>query len=245
MTALPAAFSTVALAALVVVAGYAASPELLALAVALAVLVMALGWSRLLSLPAPRGTGVAVVLTGWASAALAVRAVGITRPLAPFAALLALSVLVAFVHELLRRGGREELVESVTGTLSGQALALLGGAWVMVPSTRLGLAALATAAGTTAAVRLSSLASLSPAAAGWVSFGAGLAGGAFTGVMIDPPRFMPLLVIAAVVSGVVAGLDYLLLHLARGRGLPAALSSGAAPVLAVGTAAYAVARLLA
>lgn len=245
MTALTAAFATVALAALVTVAGYTENPMMLALAVGLVVLVFALGWSRLLALPAPGGTGVAVVLAGWVSAALAIRATGINRPLAPFTALLALSVLVAFVHELLRRGGRHDLVESVTGTLSGQALALLGGAWVMIPTTRLGLAALATAAGATAAVRVCGIVPFPPSLGGWAGLGIGILAGVFTGFMIEPGRIMPLLVISGVVSGVVAGLDRLLLHLTRERGIPAALAAGAAPVLAVGTAAYAVARLIA
>jgi len=144
VTALPAALATVALAALIAVAGYTLVPLLLAAAVAMAVLLLARGWARVLDLPAPRGTAAVVVVTGWAAAALAVRAAGMTRPLAPFAALLALGVLLAFGHELVRRE-RHDLVESVTGTLSGQALALLGGGWVLLPTTPLSLTALTAA----------------------------------------------------------------------------------------------------
>ncbi|MDQ1288884.1 MAG: hypothetical protein QG622_2450 [Actinomycetota bacterium] len=244
MTALTAAFATVAFAALVVVAGYTATPTLLALAVGFTALVLALGWPRLLHLPSPRGTTLSVVLTGWSSAALAVHAVGITRPLAPFAALLALSVLLAFVHELLRRDGRSDLVESVTGTLAGQAVALLGGAWVMLPTTRLGLAALTVAAAATAAVRVIGVMPLTGPLAGWVSLAAGIIAGTFTAVMVGPTKVTALVVVAGIVSGVAAGLDLLLLHLTRSQGVAAALAGGAAPVLAVGTAAYAVARLL-
>jgi hypothetical protein len=247
VTALPAALATLALAALIAVAGYAATPLLLAAAVALAVLLLAVGWAGLLDLPAPRGSAVVIVLTGWAAAGLAVRAADMTRPLAPFAALLALSVLMAFAHELARRGGRHDLVESVTGTLSGQALALLGGGWVLVPTTRLALTALSTAIAAAAVTRLAATVPMPvpPAFAGWSALGVGAVVGATTGGLLEGSRFPSLLLVSVVVAAVVAGLDRLVLPLAERRPLPVALSAGAAPLLAVGTAAYAVARLVA
>lgn len=234
-----------ALAALVAVAGYAATPLLLAGAVGLAVLLLALGWGRLLELPAPRGSAVVIALTGWAAAVLALRATGMIRPLAPFAALLALSVLLAFGHELVRRGGRAQLVESVTGTLSGQSLALLGGGWVLLPTTRLALTALATAALAAVGARFAGLIPVPPVFSGWAALAGGTLAGVVAAVVLEPGRFLALLLVAAVVAAVVAGLDQLVLPLARERGVPAALAAGAVPVLAVGTAAYAVARLLA
>lgn len=245
MTALPAALATLALAALIAVAGYTSALVLLAAAVGLSVLLLALGWGGLLDLPAPRGSAVAVVLTGWGAAALGIGATDMTRPLAPFAALLALSVLIAFGHELVRRDGRPDLVESVTGTLSGQALALLGGGWVLLPTTRLALAALVTALAATAATRLAALVPVPEPFAGWAALVAGLAVGAIAGLLLDPARISSLLLVSAVVAAVVAGLDRLILPLARDRGASAVLAAGAAPLLAVGTAAYAVARLVA
>jgi hypothetical protein len=245
VTALPAALATTALAALIVVAGYTATPFLLAAAVGLAVLLLALGWSALLDLPAPRGTAAVIVLTGWSAAGLAVRAAGMTRPLAPFAALLALSVLLAFGHELVRRGGRSDLVESVTGTLSGQALALLGGGWVLLPTTRLALTALTTAAVAGVVARWVALAPVPSPFGGWVALAGGVVGGAVAGAVLDSSEFPSLLLVAAVVAAVVAGLDQLVVPLVRGRGVTAVLAAGAAPVLALGTTAYAVARLVA
>jgi hypothetical protein len=243
VTALTTAFATVALAALVTVAGFVQDPRLLALAVALVVLVLAIGWSRLLGLPSPRGTSTAILITGLSSVGLALRASTITRPLAPFTALLALSVLLAFLHELLRRDGRIDLVESVTGTLTGQALALLGGAWVMVPETRLGFAALAAGTAATAAARVAGVVLAVPPLGGWVSLAAGLVGGSFAAFISDPGRVTMLVVVAAVVAGVATGLDLLLIHVSRSRDLPAALAAGAAPLLVAGTAAYVVSRL--
>ena len=240
MTALPAALATVALAALIAVSGYSLTPPLLAAAVGLAVLLLGVGWARLLDLPDARGSAVTVVVTGWTAAALAVRAAGMTRPPAPFAALLALSVLLAFGHELVRRE-RHDLVESVTGTLSGQALALLGGGWVLLPTTRLSLTALATALAAAVAARLVGIVPIPLVVVGWASLGAGTVVGAVVGVVLDGSRFGSLLLLSAVVSAVVAALDRLVLQVLPRRGVPAALAAGAAPLLAVGTAAYAVA----
>lgn len=245
MTGVLGAIASVAFAGLMVVAGYAATPLLLAGAVALAVLVLALGWGALLDLPTRRGTGLVIALVGVGGAELAVRATTMTRPLAPFAALLAGSVLLAFGHQLLRRHGRPHLVESVTGTVSGQTVALLGGGWVLLPGTRLALPALAVAVAATVVARIVAVLPVAERFAGWSSLVAGAAAGGFTGVMLDPPRAMPLLAVGVVVAAVVAGLDRLLLTLASSRrSVPGTLAAAAAPVLVVGTVAYAVARLV-
>jgi hypothetical protein len=245
VTAALPALASVVLAAVIVVAGYAVSAPLLALGVGLAVLVLAVGWGRLLELPAARGTAVAILLTGWAGAGVAVLAAKASTPLAPFTVLLAGAVLIAFGHELIRRHGRPHLVESVTGTFSGQTLALLGGGWVLLPVTSLGVAAMATAAAAAAAARVAELLPVPERIAGWLAAVIGVAVGAFTGIMVDPKRPLPLLMVALVVAAVVAGLDRLLLLLPRARTGQAALAGAAAPVLAVGTVAYAVARMVA
>jgi hypothetical protein len=244
VTALPAALATVALAALIAVAGHSMAALLIAAAVGLAVLFLAVGWGALIDLPSPRGSATTVVLTGWLASGLAIRAVGMTRPLAPFAALLALGVLLAFGHELARRN-RDDLVESVTGTLSGQALALLGGGWVLLPTTPLALTALNATVAAAVLARLVGLVPLPPLYLPWVALVAGTAAGGVTGGILDVGRIGSVLLLSAVVSAVVAGLDRLLLPQLSGRGVAAALSVGAAPLLAVGTAAYAVARLVA
>jgi hypothetical protein len=244
VTAVLGAIASVAFAGLIVVAGYAVTPALLAGAVAFAVLVLALGWGSLLELPARRGTGLVVALVGCAGAALAMKAANMTRPLAPFAALLAGAVLLAFAHELMRRHGRPHLVESVTGTLSGETVALLGGGWALLPGTRLGLAALVAAAAAVGAARVTAVLPLPERFAGWSSLLAGGLVGGFAGVMVDPPRVLPLLAVAVVVASVAAGLDRLLLGMGGQRSVPSVLAAAAAPVLAVGTVAYAVARLV-
>ena len=116
---------SLATAALVAVAAYAGDPFLLA-AVGLLVVGTAAGWATLLDLPHPRGTGVVVALAGLAAAGAAVADRTRDAPLAAFGIVLALAVLVAFVHELLRRDGRADLVESLTGTFSGEVVVVLG-----------------------------------------------------------------------------------------------------------------------
>jgi hypothetical protein len=244
VTAVLGAFASVAFAGLIVVAGYAVTPSLLAGAIGLAVLVLALGWGSLLDLATRRSTAGVIVLVGCGGAALALQAARMTRPLAPFAALLAGAVLLAFAHQLLRRGGRPHLVESVAGTVSGETLALLGGGWALLPGTRLGLGALAAGAAAAAAAGAVGLVPVAPRYAGWVAFAAGTVVGGFTGVMVDPPRALPLFAVAVVVASVAAGLDRLLVGAASPRSLLAVLSAAVAPILATGTVAYAVARLV-
>jgi hypothetical protein len=244
VTAVLAALASVALSALIAVAADAGSTALLAVAVAVGVLALALGWATLLELPSARGTATVVAFTGWVSAAIGVRAVGMTRPLAPFAALLALAVLLAFGHELLRRHGRPHLVESVTGTLSGEAVALLGGGWVLLPSTGLGVTAVVTVATAVAGARLAGLLPVPPSLGGWLAWVLGTAAGLLGGIAVQESRLVAVAVVAAVVSAVVAGLDRLFVGMPTAGSVPAAISSAAAPVLTVGTVAYALARFL-
>jgi len=181
---------------------------------------------------------------GLAGAGVALKADEMTRPLAPFAALMALAVLLAFTHELLRRHGRPHLVESVTGTLSGQVVALIGGGWVLLPSTKLGLTAVATVAASVLGARLSALLPVPARVAGWVALAGGLVAGTFAGVMVAPARVVPVALLSLGVSSVVAGFDRLLLRLPTARGVAGLLSAAAAPVLAVGTVSYVLTRLV-
>ena len=92
MTAVLAAFLSGTLAALVVLAAHAGLP-VLALTIALAVVLVAIGWAVLLDLPDPRGTAAVVALTGWSGvgATLVVRQTD--RSLGVFSGLIALAVL--------------------------------------------------------------------------------------------------------------------------------------------------------
>src|SRR5207245_4407330 len=118
VTAVLGALSSAALAGLVALSAYS-GVTVLAAAVALVVLATALGWAALFDLPGRFGSGVIVALAGWAGVALALAVQHRVRPLAAFAGLLAVAVLAAFAHEIVRRAPREALVESLTGPFAG------------------------------------------------------------------------------------------------------------------------------
>ncbi len=116
--------TTIAFAALVGLTGYA-SPEFVALAVALAGFVVAWGWPQLLSLPSPRGT-MTVLAVG---TVLMTGTVLLTRE-APYLqwmpAAMAVAVIAAFLHQLMRRDGRPRLTESVSASVTGLAVISAG-----------------------------------------------------------------------------------------------------------------------
>lgn len=116
------------------VAGLAAlaGPFALALALWVAGGVLAWGWAGMLALPAPRGTSVVLYAGSLAlvfSALLADR----TESLRWVPGALALSLVAAFVHQLLRVDGRPRIVESISAIALG--LALITGGVLLIPLT--------------------------------------------------------------------------------------------------------------
>ncbi|MBI4940143.1 hypothetical protein [Kineosporia sp. R_H_3] len=242
MTAVLAALASVALAGLVGLAGVV-NPPLLAAAVGLVVLVVALGSGVLLGLPHPNGSALLVLLTGWAGVAVTTFLPDV-EPLGLLAAFLALSLLLAFAHELLRRDGRVDLVESVTGTVAAQVCVLLAAGWVLLPGTALGRAAVFVAAVSVGVARAATALPLRGWPGAWVPFVAGIAGAVVAAQFTDPVRLVPALATGVVVSAAAAGLDRLLRQTPGARTPLGLLAAAAAPVSAVGTVAYAVSRLV-
>ncbi len=135
---------TAVVAALVAVAASVGEAPLVGLAAVLALLV-ALGWPSLVDAPARRGAAVVVGLGGLGG----VVAVTLTSGepfLRELPEVLALSVLVAFVHELVRRDGRERLVESVAGVVSGVVVATAVAGWIAAGRTDGGTSVVVTGA---------------------------------------------------------------------------------------------------
>jgi hypothetical protein len=236
------ALASVALAALVALSAYSGS-AVLAAAVALVVLGVALGWPALFELPGPRGSGAAVALTGFAAVALALVVQHRARPLAWFAGMLAVGILLAFVREILRRAPRDALVESLTGTLAGQVVAVLAASWLLVPRTALGAAGVLVAAAALCAARLTTALPWSGAVTGWVGLALGMGAAALAAQLTVPRQLGAGVLIGVAVAGVVAGLDRLLATAQESRGSAALIASAAAPVAVAGVVTYAVARL--
>lgn len=119
---------TAALAAVVAVAGYLGGVPL-AVAAALLTVIVALGWPALADLPAQPGSAAVVGLGG--VGAVLVTALTPGQPhLRHLPVAFAAAVLLAVVSELLRRDGRERLVESLSGTVAGTLLAVTAAGWV-------------------------------------------------------------------------------------------------------------------
>jgi len=140
--------------------------------------VLAWGWAGLLGLPSPRGT--TSVLAFGTVAAVLTGALTRTDPfLRWMPAALALSMLVAFLHQLLRRDGRPRLVESVVSVVTGLAVVVSGACLVPLARTADGGAVMAVA-------------------------GAALAVAALVDLLARWARLRPWLVPAALVAGTVA-----------------------------------------
>jgi hypothetical protein len=238
------ALASAALAGLVGLSAYSGS-FVLALAVGLVVLVTAVGWAALFDLPAPVGSAVLVGAAGWAGVALALAVQHKTRPLAWFAALVAACVLAAFVREILRRPPREALIESLTGTLAGEVVVVLGASWLLVPRTGVGGVGVLLGAVAVGVARLATALPVSGSVSGWLGLGAGTAAAMGAAAIVSPVHLGPGALIGVAVAAVVAGLDRLLAHPQVTRGGAALVASSAAPVAAAGVVAYAIARLFA
>lgn len=101
-------------------------PYVTAVVVGVAVLVFAWGWPHLLGLPGAPSTSIVVALVGIASV-VGCTVMASARPVVPA---LGLGVLAAFLQQMLRKDGRENLTDSIAGTVSGLVIAASGGAWV-------------------------------------------------------------------------------------------------------------------
>lgn len=229
-----------AVGVLLAVSAYAGA-GVTALAVAALAIGLALGWPTLLGLTHPRGTRVMVLLTGVAGAVAAVVAPA-DEPLSAVAALAALAVPAAFTHELVRRDGRARLVESVTGTYAGQMVALLGSGWVLLTDLTDGPQVAVVGAAAALAARLAGVLPVPVALRPWSGVALAVAAGAAASAGVTGPSPAQSALVGVVVGAVVAATDRLL----AGPRVPAgtaALSAALAPIAAVGTAVYAVARV--
>lgn len=235
---------SIAVCALLAVTAYAGTPYLAA-AVVLVVIGIALGWWGLLSLPHPTGTALVVAVCGVFAVGVATWAAQESdQPLAPFAGLLAFAVLAAFVHELLRRDGRRDLVESLTGSFAGQTVAVLAASWVLLPSTALGVGGIVVAAAGAAGAQLAALLPLPGRILAWVGVAAGALAAAAASPFFPEVKLTTAVLIGAGVSAVVLTFERLLSARALNHASAGMIAAALAPVAVAGTAAYAAARLV-
>lgn len=236
---LPAA-ATGTMAAAVALSAWA-GPGPLAATVLATTLALALGWPRLLGLPTQRGS--ATVLSTCGAAAVLVVALAPGAPLQWLPSVLAVSVLAAFAHQLLRRDMRPRLVESVTGVVAGVVCVELGAAWLAVLDH--GGGQLVAAAAT--AVVAAAVATAMP----WpqrytdpLAVVAGAVFGALAALALAEVDLAPAGLLGLALGAVVAGLDRLFLHLPATTSRRAGIAVGASVVSGCGIVAYLGSRLV-
>ena len=237
--------ATVSVSALVALTGYA-HPVLVGFAVGFAALVLAWGWPGLMALPSRRGTS--GVLAVGAVSCVAAAALTTEDPFLRWVpAALALSLIAAFLHQLLRRDGRPRLTESVGATAAGLAIVSSGAAYVPLPRALGGAQLLAVAMAALAAASVADLATPSRRLRPWaLPLGMLLGGAAATLVGLVDGRPEP--ATAALVGVLVAGISHAtrrVLAVLPSMGSPRAqLVSGATSVLLCGVVVYALGRML-
>ncbi len=242
MSVVTRAVLTAAVAAVVALCAVAGQVAMIAVAGVL-VLVVAVGWPGLVSAPAPRGAGVVVGLGGLGG--LAAAALTDDDPyLRDVPSVLAVAVLAAFVHELVRRDGRERLVESVAGSISGLMAAATAAGWVAAIRTDAGTAVVVTGA---AALAVASAVSAAPTA-GWLGAAltvvAGVAVGTGAAAAIPDVDPVPGTLIGLAVGVLAATVRRLLDRLPSLRGRLPAVAAAVVPVAVTGMLVYVVGRVL-
>lgn len=205
---------------------------------------VASGWPTLLALPGRRGATVVMILGGVGG----VLAVAYSRG-EPFLRALplvfAFAILLAFVHELMRQGPRGQVVESVSGVVSGVIVAASAAAWIAAQRTAGGIGLVVAGAVALAVASAVSATRLR----GWLRSVATMvaaAGAAATIAYIAPPEVRPLAgtVLGLAVGVVITSLDALFHRLPALEGRLARLAAVALPVSLSGVFVYIVGRVL-
>ena len=237
--------STIALSALVALTGYA-HPLLVALAIVLAGLVLAWGWPVLLGLPSRFGTTVVLVIG--TVACTAASAFATDEPFLRWVpAALAVSLIAAFLHQLLRRDGRPRLTESVAASGAGLAVIASGVAYIPLPHTRGGSQTLAVAMAALAFAALADLAVPTARLRAWALPLAMVAGGV-AGLAVGLQAGRPSPATGALIGVLVAGTSHAVRRILAV--LPSMVSSrsqlvsGATSVLLCGVVVYTLGRIL-
>jgi hypothetical protein len=166
-----------------VLAGAVADQTWLWVAVIALQLAVVATWHR--SLDAPSAASGAVVGGGLAAIVDVVVANTDSEPsLGPVAVVLGAGYLVAVVQQLVRRDGREQLVDALAATVSLATVAALGAAWVVLWQLPDGEDTVVVLAG---AVVAAAVGRLAPGVAGALAgpMAAGIAAGALLGASVD------------------------------------------------------------
>lgn len=244
------AVTTAVLATLVAVAGVLGGVSLagrdgVVLAALLVLLsgVLALGWPRVAGLPARAGSGVVIGLAG--VAAVVVVHVTTTEPLlGDVPAVFAGAVLAAFVAELVRRDGRERLVESLAGTVAGALVPVCAAGWLAAERTAAGDAVVVTGAVALAVGSAITALPLRGWAGAGATLGAAVAGGLVAGAALPTVGLLSGALLGAAIGVLVASGDALFDRLPALEHRLAGWAVAVLPVAVTGILVYVVGRVL-
>lgn len=227
--------------AVALVLGAVTAPAVLLVAVVMTQGLLVAGWHR--SLDWLGATGGAVVAGSAALGAdLLVLAAAGDRPLSGVPAVLALSVLAALVHQLLRRDGRGRLVYSLAATVTLAALAVLASSYLAAEAADGGAALVAVAALPAGAVVAASVLRRRMALSRWLDLAAVAAVALLALVvpLVSDLEAVPAVVVAAS-TGLVAWVAGFVVS--RSAEPDPALAAGL-PLALAGPVAYVLGRLL-
>jgi hypothetical protein len=236
------AVSTAVVATLVAVAGFVGEMPLAGLCAALA-LVFSLGWPVLLGLPSRSGSTVVVAIGGVG----AVAAITYTRGepfLRELPAVFALSILLAFVNELLRQDGREKLLESVSGVVAGTLVATSAAGWVAAGRTPGGAGLVITGALALAVGSAVAALPMTGWAGGFAAVLAAVGAGAGAGALVPRMDWLAGALLGLAVGVLVAAIHQLFDQLPALRNRLPALAAIVLPVSVTGILVYVVGRVL-
>lgn len=226
-----------------IIASVFRTPDVLVAVAVVVALAVGVGWPHYLGIPAKKTLAAVIGLPG-AGSAVAAATVPAPGYLDWTPAFIALGVSAVFVVQLIRGTGQAQRLESILGCCVGVLLSCLGAGWIAGARFN-GVKEMLLVAGVSAAVAL--LASLIR----WpdriiAPLGIVLAGlaGPLAGLVFSDIAVLPAAVFGVVVGAVLVSFRRLVTLRGIPLNFPAALGMGLAPVLAVGSLAYFIDKLL-
>lgn len=224
-------------AALVVLGGYAGH-DVSAYAVLAAGLAFAWGWPLLLDLPRPTGTGVVLATAAVGMAGVVVFS-GDDDGMEAISVVLAIGLVLAFLHELIRTDGRKSLVVSLAGCAFGLAVLASGMFSAGAASYDHGDAAIAVAIGAPALGLVTDRLLPRKHIREWFVPAGALVGAGLGVVLGIIDGRLDVLLVTGLVAGLVGAAIRRVLHELDVDDPAAQLSYGIASVLSTGVLAYA------
>lgn len=229
-------------ATVLAVASYVSLAALAGVVFSLVVMV-AIGWPSLLSLPSRRSSATILALMGL-GCVVSVALVPVNPLLEWLPLALAGAIVMVFVHQLFRREGRPHLVESVTGMVTGMLVLASAAGWVAAIRTSGGVSLVVVSAiGIAAACAAVALPIRGFFGVVLTLMASSVAGGGI-GMLMPEVSGRAGMLIGLMAGILISTLHVLFARLPNAGKKPAVLASVTLPVAASGIAVYIIGRVL-